>query len=317
MHWLAKAGLQKAVSALPRAERANYLLQRHVTRSLPASERSFRRKFGRALIHLEAYGRHGPRRPLGDAVFYEFGAGWDLTIPLSYWALGVDRQVLVDLRPHVRAELVAATLERFRQLRPELEDEAERPLRDPGLDARLDRLAGDFGIEYLAPRDARRTGLDAGSVDFVTSTSTLEHVPAGDVLPLLAECRRLLVTDGAMSSVIDLRDHFSYFDRTLSPYNFLRYSDRVWRLVDSDLGHQNRLRWPDYPPLFAAAGLAVVSERRKTPRRRKAAQLREIELAPRFRGYRPADLAVIRLDLVARPAGGLPDAAQKLRDLRG
>ncbi|MGH3023881.1 MAG: class I SAM-dependent methyltransferase [Gaiellaceae bacterium] len=317
MHWLAKAALHKAVSVLPRAESANYLLQRHVTKTLPASERSFRRKFGRALIHVDAYARHGPPRALGDAVFYEFGVGWDLTIPLAYWALGVDRQVLVDLRPHLRAELVAATLTRFQELGPELEEEAGRPLRDPGTDVRLDRLAEHFGIEYLAPRDARRTGLEAGSVDFVTSTSTLEHVPAQDVLPLLAECRRVLAAHGAMSSVIDLRDHFSYFDRGLSPYNFLRYSDRTWRLVDSGLAHQNRLRSSNYQPLFEAAGLTVVSKRGKLPRRKKLEPPQGSDLAPRFRGYRPEDLAVIRLDVVARPADGLPDAVQEVGDLGG
>lgn len=318
MHWLAKAALQKAVSALPRAESANYLLQRHVSRTLPASTEAFRRKFRRALLHVEAYGRHGPGRPLGDAVFYEFGAGWDLAVPLSYWALGVDRQVLVDLRPHLRAELVSATLERIRRLQPELEEEAKRPLRvpEPG-DAPLDRLADDFGLEYRAPLDARRTGFEAGSVDFVTSTSTLEHVPADDLLQLLAECRRLLRADGAMSSVIDLRDHFSYFDESLSQYNFLRYSDRAWRLVNSELGYQNRLRCPDYTRLFEAAGFEIVSERRRTPRPGKTEPLRGEELAPRFRDYTPEDLAVTRLAVVARPAARLPDAAKELGDLAG
>ena len=65
-------------------------------------------------------------------------------------------------------------------------------------------------------------------------------------MPLLAECRRLLRPDGAFSSRIDLSDHFAHFDRSLSPYNFLRYSDRAWGLANSSLLHQNRLRRPDY-----------------------------------------------------------------------
>ena len=52
-------------------------------------------------------------------------------------------------------------------------------LRDPGGPiASLEELEARFGIRYLAPRDARATALPAGSVDFVSSTSTLEHVPA-------------------------------------------------------------------------------------------------------------------------------------------
>jgi SAM-dependent methyltransferase len=227
MHWLAKATLQKGLSALPRAERANYLFRRHVTHTVPSSEHGFRRKFKRALAHFEAYERHGFGRPSEDAVFYEFGVGWDLTIPLSYWALGVQRQVVVDIRRNLRPQLVALTLDRFRRLLPDLEAPAGRPLRAPGPTDATDDLARTFGIEYLAPCDARSTGLATASVDFVTSTNTLEHVPAEDILPLLAECRRILSPEGAISCRIDLRDHFSNFDDDLSPYNFLRYSDRA------------------------------------------------------------------------------------------
>jgi SAM-dependent methyltransferase len=316
MHWLAKAMLQKGVSALPRAERANYAFRRHVTHTVPSSEDRFRRKFKRARVHLEAYDRHGPDRPPAAAVFYEFGAGWDLTIPLSYWALGVNRQVVGDIRRNVRPELVALTLDRFRRLAPELEAEAGRPLRVPGPEDGPGDLARTFGIEYLAPCDARSTGLASASMDFVTSTSTLEHVPAEDVLPLLAECRRILSSKGAISCRIDLRDHFSNFDDDLSPYNFLRYSDRAWRLLNCSLGHQNRLRRPDYLRLFAAAGLAVVSERSATPGPAKLDELRGLALAPRFRVYRLEDVAVTRLDVVAIPAERLPDAPQQVGDLR-
>ena len=64
MRWLAKAFLQKSLSALPQAERANYLLQRHVTRSLPGSEEGFRRRFRRARRHVGAYTERGPRGEL-------------------------------------------------------------------------------------------------------------------------------------------------------------------------------------------------------------------------------------------------------------
>ena len=175
MRWLAKAFLQKSLSALPQAERANYLLQRHVTRSLPGAEAGFRRRFERATRHVEAYAEHGPMRPLGEAVFYEFGAGWDLAVPLSFWALGVERQVLVDLRPNVRVDLVNTSIERLARLASRSAACATRADRSRS----VEELEPRFGIRYLAPLDARATGLPAGSVDFVTSTSTLEHIPRG------------------------------------------------------------------------------------------------------------------------------------------
>jgi len=318
MRWLAKAALQQGIGALPHAESVNYVFQRRVSRTLPAGEGVLRRKFRRALGHIRAYEEHGPERALGDATFYEFGAGWDLAIQLSSWALGVERQTLVDIRPNLRPELVNLTLGRLHRLHGELEEEAGRPVRDPG--ERRIAAAADleaFGIDYLAPRDARATGLDAESIDFVTSTNTLEHIPAQDLVPILRECRRLLRPDGAVSSRIDLCDHYSYSDRGLTPYNFLRYSDRAWRLLDSGLSRQNRLRRPDYLQAFASAGLQVVAERAQAPED-AAQRLQAIDLAPRFRAYTLEDLAVTRLFLAARPVSAeSPDAAKEIGDLVG
>ncbi len=318
MRWLAKAALQQGIGALPHAESVNYVFQRRVSRTLPAGEGVFRRKFARALGHLRAYEEHGTPRELGEATFYEFGTGWDLAIPLSYWALGVEYQTLVDIRPNLRPELVNLTLKRLGRLRGELEENAGRPVRDPvtkQIASGADLEA--FGIRYLAPRDARATGLEAESIDFVTSTNTLEHIPAADLVPILRECRRLLRPEGLVSSRIDLCDHYSYADRGLTPYNFLRYSDRTWRLLDSKLSHQNRLRRPDFLQAFAAAGLSVVDERAQAPES-GASRLKALNLAPRFRAYALDDLAVTRLFLVARPVpAGSPDAAEEADDLVG
>ena len=301
MRWLAKAALQRGLGLLPQGERLNYVFQRHVLRSLPASESVFRRKFARALQHLRAYEEHGPGTPPAQACFYEFGAGWDLAIPLSYAALGVGRQVLVDIRPSVRAELVNDSLAAFERLWDELEAEAGRELRRLGGPiGSPHELEERFGITYLAPRDARATGLPAESVDFVSSTDTCEHIPAGDLAEIFRESRRLLRPGGAFSCRIDLQDHYSYFDRSLSRYNFLRFSDRAWSLVNSPLHYQNRLRSPDYLRLVREAGFEVVAERPSGPSAEGLEQLRSLPVAPRFRAYTPEELGVTILSFVAR-----------------
>ena len=310
MRWLAKAALQKAMSALPRGESANYLFQRHIARSLPAPEKALRQKFARAAHHVEAYAEHGPPRPLGEAVFYEFGAGWDLAVQLSYWCLGVERQLLVDLKPNLRFELVNVTLERLHRLAAELGREAGQKARVPDAApiGSAHELEQRFGIVYLAPRDARDSGLEPGSVDFVSSTNTLEHVPARDIVPILAECQRLLRPDGALSSRIDLRDHFAYFDRDLSRYNFLRYSDKAWEVLNSSVLYQNRLRRPDYLRAFEEAGLTIVREDAARPNEAELDRLRRQKVAECFRTYALDDLGVQSLALVARPS---PDAVEQ------
>jgi SAM-dependent methyltransferase len=308
MRWLLKAAAQKVLGAAPGGTSANYLLQRYVTRTLPRDDTAFRGKARRAVQHFDAFREHGARPP-EQARFYEFGPGWDFVIALTYCALGVAQQTLVDVARVARLELINDTVAKFDRLRDDLAEEIERPLQPLGLSiGSLDELQERFGITYLAPRDARATGLPNASVDFVSSSVTLEHVPKGDVGPLLKECRRILRPDGVMSCTIDMKDHFAPFDRTLSPYNFLRFESRTWRLLSSPLNHQNRLRYPDYLALFRSAGFDVVTERVVEPSPQDLEVLRRLPLAQPFRtGYTLEELGVKYASLVVRPARS-PDA---------
>ena len=301
MRWLAKAALQRALGAVPQGERLNYVFQRHVLRSFPIGDAALRQKFTRAAHHLTAYEQHGPAVPAAEATFFEFGAGWDLAIPLAYAQLGVGHQVLIDIRPSARTELLSETVAAFDRLRPELEEVAGRSLRDLGGPVgSLAELETRFGIRYLAPCDARATGLPAGSVDFVSSTDTCEHIPGADLAAIFAECRRLLRPGGAFSCRIDLQDHYAYFDHSLSRYNFLRFSDRTWALVNSPLHFQNRLRAPEYLGLVREAGLELVVENPSGPSEQGRAELEKLPLAQRFRVYPPEELGITILSFVAR-----------------
>ena len=303
MRWLAKAALQRALGVLPQGEQLNYVFQRHVLRSFPVGDKALRQKFTRAIAHIGAYEEFGPGVPLEDATFYEFGAGWDLAIPVAYALLGVGKQVLVDIRPSARLELVNHSIAAFERLRPHLEEEAGRALGETGGPvASLAELEPRFGIRYLAPCDARDTGLLAGSIDFASSTDTCEHIPGDDLAAIFAETLRLLRPGGAFSCRIDLQDHYSYFDPSLSRYHFLRFSDRVWSLVNSPLHFQNRLRAPEYLELVRDAGFEVVRETPSGPNDEGRAKLLNMPLAARFRGMPVDDLGVTILSFVARPA---------------
>jgi SAM-dependent methyltransferase len=301
MRWVAKAAVQRGLGALPQGERLNYVFQRHVLRSFPVGDSAFRQKFTRAVAHLSAYEEHGPGVPADQSTFYEFGAGWDLAIPLSYALLGVGRQVVIDIRSSARTELVNESIAALARLAPELERASGRSLRQLGGPvSSVAELEPRFGIRYLAPCDARATGLPAGSIDFASSTDTCEHIPAPDLAEIFAECRRLLRPGAPFSCRVDLQDHYAYFDSSLSRYNFLRYSDRTWGLVNSPLHYQNRLRAPEYLELVRGAGLELVVSNPSRPSDQRRAELEALPLAARFREYPVDELGVTVLSFVAR-----------------
>lgn len=302
-HWRTKAVVQKALSSVPSGGRVNYRLQRHVTHGVPISGERLRRALLSARAHLEAYRRHAePPSGLADARFFEFGAGWDLHVALTLFALGVGTQVVVDRTAHARPDLVKDVMTRLAQ-DDSLSGEASARLRAAGERATrsggVREMAAEFGITYLAPADARATGLSADSVDCVTSTSTLEHIPRSDIEPILRECRRMLRPGGVASFVIDYSDHYSHFDASITPFNFLGYSDRRWRLYNSSLQFQNRMRHSEYVRLFDLAGFDVVDQTPSVDARRLE-ELRSVPLAAEFSDFEELDLATTGAHVVLR-----------------
>lgn len=286
-----------ALSAVPGGEHANYFLQKHVTKSLPISKSAFADKVGYARQHIEMILQYY-QRPVTEATFYEFGAGWDLIVPLAFYGCGVEKQILVDVRPLLRPALVNDAIKKFETL-PSYSGFVRRPDRYVvGSQAAVAAQLKEFyGIDYKAPCDPRRTGLSCDAVDCITSTSTLEHIPLSELKLVIQECHRLLSPTGVLSLIIDYADHYSYFDSTISPYNYLQYSDRIWSLFSPSLHYQNRLRHRDYLDLLRATGFELLEERRFGTNSQAVQQL---ALAQRFKTYTLEELAVGSALIVAR-----------------
>lgn len=291
MNWRCKALLQSALAHLPAGESAHFLLQKWVTRSQPPGRAEFVDSVEMARAHLDAFHRQ-TGRSLADATFYEFGAGWGLTNPLAFYAFGVDRQIVVDIRRLARREVVLAVMRWFHET-----DLEPSPPRKPQAFAPRTRdwmahVAREFGIDYRAPCDARATGLPDGCIDCITSTATLEHIPMNDLTSILRECHRLLRSGGVMSHFIDYGDHYAYFDGRISRYNFLRYSDVGWQRYSSPLLYQNRLRHRDYLELFEATGFVIAEEHPTAGSDADRDTVSRLPVDSRFEGYHPEELAV-------------------------
>jgi len=268
--WRIKAIGHWVISLSPRSDDLGYLMQRSVTKTLPMTEELFTDHIAAAEHHVRLATEHLGRRPTSS---YEFGAGWDLVVPLVRARAGLRDQTLTDVRRLVRPELVA--------------DSAARLGIEPDLPA--------LGVTYLAPVDAMATGLPSNSFDLVTSTDTLEHVPHRQLVPLLSECRRLLRPGGVLTARIDYRDHYAYGDPSIAPFHFLRYSERSWRRWNPPSHFQSRLRHVDHVRAIESAGLEIVAVEHPAP------LTDALDLIHRdFDRYHRTELAVPEAWIVAR-----------------
>ena len=59
--------------------------------------------------------------------------------------------------------------------------------------------------------------------------------------------------------MISPSDHRAYTDKSLSYYDFLKYSKDEWKKQHTKFDYHNRLRLPDYINIFKEAGYEVVS----------------------------------------------------------
>ena len=148
--------------------------------------------------------------------------------------------------------------------------------------------------------DARSTALPDQSIDLVFSTFVFEHPGADIIKGLLAEFRRVASPQAVMSHYVGIADQYAGFDKSITPYNFLKYSDRWWRLLNNPVIPQNRLRVADYRELIKQTGWEIVEERNTSG---SMDDLGKIRLAPEFAKYSTEDLLVLLSWLVARPLG--------------
>lgn len=308
-HWLLKAAAQGAIAAAPMGDRLDRAARVHVTRSLTLGQAAFATKLRQCRHHVSrARAIRGAGRPFAPRVL-ELGTGWYPIVPIGLWLCGASRVTTLDKNPLLEPERVRRTVQMYDeaarsgmldQLLPGVWADRVAALRDlaawadeEDAEALLDRL----GVESMVG-DARSSGLPTAAYDLLVSNNTFEHVPPESLYDILSEFRRLSSPRAVMSHFVDMADHYAYFDRTLSQYHYMRFSDRTWRLLNGGIQYQNRLRISDYRELHAMAGFSILREDLGQP---LPGDLDRVPLADRFRGYERDDLLVLRAWLTSVP----------------
>ena len=293
MNWKYKAFLQKSFDIIPFGRSLNYFMQRNITKNLPVDDDTFFQKFKFSFNQHEKIGEISSL-DMNSIKSLEFGAGWDMLTPLSYFMLGVKEQFVIDLFHNMKTDLINDSIHRFVENKSALEKEYSVSLKDMphGTISGYKDLNDKFGIKYMAPVNAAETGFEDDSFDYISSLSTLEHVPGNEIKRILDECYRILKPGGILSCIIDLRDHYSYFDQSISIYNFLQYSEKQWDLYNHDLQYQNRLRNSDYKNIIDSTEFKTIEYNITENDSAEKEQLNNLDLSDQYINHSRDDLGI-------------------------
>lgn len=306
--WVVKALAQRAIGALPNPHAWNELFQQWVTHSLELTSERFERSLANCIGHLEQLERFGSSSRNAGFTALELGTGSYPTVALGLFLAGADRIWTWDIAPLVKPARLAKAVQKFVDLDPSAfggrfhahPDRLERLREVLSLcsaeqhnDTR--QLLGPLGIQ-LCVGDASKSGLPAATVDLIVSDVVLEYLSWSELLAVFREFNRVGSSTMVMSHTISLDDQYAYYDGSITKFNFLRFSDRTWRLVNNPLIPLNRLRINDYRTALTESGFSIVCENNTNG---DAADLDRTPLASRFRCYAVDDLIVIFTWLVA------------------
>lgn len=263
-----KAVIQNFLSFLPKSYKWNYLFQRYINKSFPEKLEMLDMKMSFKRQHLTAFGGEDWDFDINGSV-YEFGAGYNLAISLFMWDEGFRQQVVTDLTPLAKIDLINFAIE------------------FSGIDIEFIKDFNDLytriGIKYIPNVNASDTGFKDLSFNYVHSTVTLEHIPKNDILPILQECYRVLKAGGIISCIIDLQDHYHYADDSISPFDFYQYSWQEWnKKYNNKLQYQNRLLASEYYTMFAQAGFAPIQMQVTKASDAQIDELKNLNLHPDF-----------------------------------
>jgi SAM-dependent methyltransferase len=305
VNWRWKARAQRLLAGLPLSDQLYYGVQNSVGSLRPGRLTAF--DWFESGANVVARARTAGREIAGKR-FIEVGTGRHLCVPTGLWLCGAAQTLTVDLNRYLSETVVARCLRYLSENRDEVWElfgsEAQAPL----FDERFRRLTAFSGglpeylrlidTSYVAPADAAKLAVPDHSFDFHISHVVFEHVPPEALREILDEARRVLVPQGLLVHLIDLSDHYSHADASISAVNFLQFDDAKWaRLAGNKFAYVNRLRGYEHVELFEQAGVQIVGHRQTLDQRSLETLRNGFELAARYRNVDPEQLAVTSVNL--------------------
>jgi hypothetical protein len=100
---------------------------------------------------------------------------------------------------------------------------------------------------------------------------------------------------------IDLTDHFSHTDSSITTINFLKFSEKEWKkYADNSFAFHNRLRVYDYSEIFLKAGLNIVLQNNKLDENAKNLLNDAFMLDKKYQDRNVEDLVTGNIELIGK-----------------
>jgi hypothetical protein len=127
--------------------------------------------------------------------------------------------------------------------------------------ASFDELYDLLGFRYVVHPDGDLSVLQEESFHLVFSYNVLEHVRRNVLDQYVRGFRRVLMPGGYSVHSIDMGDHLAYYCPDVCAKNYLKYSERSWRLCfQNEVQYFNRVQRPEWLRLLSEAGLDLLHE---------------------------------------------------------
>lgn len=292
-----KAAVQKTISLFPYRNQINYWFQKHITKGVQLDAEHLHWKLTHARDHINYWQKYSTQ---SEPLCLELGTGWYPIIPVMLFLHGARKIQTIDLNAHLTLDTLQLSFDQLivekekgalDQQFPGMRKDRWEKFMAVAASARsqsLPAVLAALQIESIVG-DARQLPMTDDSIDLICSNNTFEHIFPDVLAGILAAFKRVLKPDGVMSHFIDLSDHFAHFDPSINIYNFLRFSQKQWDLIDNDIQPQNRWRWPQYQALYQVLGISIKEE---SIRKGDVALLREVPVHEEWSKYSEEELAI-------------------------
>lgn len=249
------------------------------------------------------------KRDVAGKAVLEIGTGRMLNLPIGLFLCGATKIHTVDLNPYLKPELVRESIAAMKREPERIRESFAELANATDLRERLELLFGikDFSalqelldLEYRAPGDAGALDmLENASIDIHYSTNVFEHVSPDDLRRIVREARRVLQPGGLFVHRVDLADHFTASDPSITSINFLQFSEPEWEdLAGNRFMYHNRLRSYELYQLFGEEGLDIVWKEETVDPKALSLLQSGFRVDRRFMGQDPEKLATTFVKLV-------------------